>query len=254
MPKSKIVRALLICIALVAVLVVGLALALFLPFTRMAPPTDGARLPGGATLVVSGGSNVYIMPSEIGRVVLVDCGGDPRMTAVAAALKKMGLGLKSVAAVLITHAHPDHIAGCLALPSAEYYSEAAEIPYIEGSAVLSNPLSSLFPSAPKPTGIHIAHGLEDGEAGHLGDLGVVGFLVPGHTPGSAAYLINNVVYAGDAAAFDRSGKLVSSPWIFNSDGEMAANSIHALARRLAGEKIELVATGHTAPGSFAALK
>ena len=252
MPKSKLVRAVLIGILILAVLVVGVAFSIVVPFKRMAPPTDGAKLPGGATLVVSGGSNVYILPSEEDRVVLVDCGGDPKMTAVAAALNKMGLGLDQVAAVLITHAHPDHIAGCLALPHAEFYSEAAEVPYVEGTAVLPG-LMGMFASA-KPTGIHIAHGLADGEAGHLGELGVVAFLVPGHTPGSAAYLMNNVLYAGDAIAFNRSGAVVSAPWIFNFDGAQMAASVKALAKRLAVNKVDLVATGHTAPGSISALK
>ena len=60
-----------------------------------------------------------------------------------------------------------------------------------------------------------------------------------------------MLYVGDAAAFAKDGALMGGPWIFNSDGAQAAASLKALAAKLAGADVEMVATGHTAPGTLA---
>jgi len=253
MLKSRGARWGLAVLAVIVVAVLGLVASVAIPFMRYAPPQDGAVLPGGAMLVAAGGSNVYILPEGPDHVLLIDCGMDPKMTQVAAALKKHGLGLDSVVAVLITHAHPDHIVGCGALPKARFYAQAAEAAAIEGRAVTPSPLSTITFAKPKPTGLHIDRGLKDGEQGTIGIYDITAFAVPGHTPGSGAYLIGPVLFVGDAAAFDKDGKATAGPWIFNSDGEEAKNSVKALAQRLGGANVT-VATGHTAPGALAALK
>ena len=252
MPKSKGLRWALVLLVVVVVLVAGAVASVAIPFMRYAPAKDGTVLPGGALLVTAGGSNVYILPEGPEHVLLIDCGMDPKMTGVAAALKKHGLGLDSVVAVLITHAHPDHIGGCAALPKARLYSQAAEAAAVEGRAIVPSPLSTITFAKPKSTGLHIARGLTNGEQGTIGVYEITALAVPGHTPGSGAYLIGNVLFAGDAAAFDKDGKATSGPWIFNSDGAEAQASIKALAQKLAGTVV--VATGHTAPGTAAALK
>lgn len=252
MTKSRTVRAILIVLGILLILILALAASVVIPFMRYAPAKDGMVLPGGAVLVAAGGSNVYVIPDGAAHVLLIDCGMDPKMTAVAALLKAHGLGLDAVEAVLITHAHPDHIGGCAALPKAKFYSQAREAAAIEGSEVVAGPLAML--SHPKPTGLHISRGLQDGEAGQIGSLSIVTFAVPGHTPGSGAYLINGVLYVGDAVAFGNGGATVSAPWIFNTDGTQAAASIRALAARLSAMRVDMVATGHTAPGPISALK
>ena len=249
--KSKALRWGLILLAAIVVVILGLVASVAIPFMSYAPAKDGTVLPGGAELVAAGGSNVYMLPEGPEHVLLIDCGMDPKMTQVAAALKKHGLGLDSVVAVLITHAHPDHIGGCAALPKARLYSQAAEVAAIEGRAVVPSPLSTISFAKPKPTGLHIDRGLTNGERGNIGVYDITAFAVPGHTPGSGAYLIGPVLFAGDAAAFDKDGKAASGPWIFNSDGAEAKNSIKALAQRLGGNIT--VATGHTAPGNLVAL-
>jgi glyoxylase-like metal-dependent hydrolase (beta-lactamase superfamily II) len=78
--------------------------------------------------------------------------------------------------------------------------------------------------------------------------------MPGHTPGSAAYLIGPVLFAGDGVAFTRDGAVVDGPWLFNSDGGQAAASRRALAAALAFGGVSAVATSHTAPGKLEDMK
>ena len=93
-----------------------------------------------------------------------------------------------------------------------------------------------------------------GEAGEIGSLSIVTFAVPGHTPGSGAYLINGVLYVGDAVAFSSGGATMSAPWIFDNNTNESAASVKALAKRLGAARVDMVATGHTAPGPISALQ
>jgi glyoxylase-like metal-dependent hydrolase (beta-lactamase superfamily II) len=187
-------------------------------------------------------------------LALVDCGLDlpESREKLDEGLARLGLTPGHLTDIFVTHAHPDHIGGCAALPKTRLYAQAAEAAAVEGRAVTPSPLSTITFAKPKPTGLHIDRGLKDGEQGTIGIYDITALAVPGHTPGSGAYLIGNILFAGDAAAFDKDGKATSGPWIFNSDGAEAQASIKALAQKLPGNVV--VATGHTAPGTAAALK
>ena len=221
-----------------------------IPFLLYAQPQFGAVLPGGAVLADGGGSNVYILRDGPYHVVLVDCGNDPKMEGVAAQLRKSGLGLNAVEAVLITHAHPDHIAGCAAVPHAILYAMDREAGAIEGGDVIPNPFTTLTSAKPKSTHLYVTRRLSDGETLNGGAINVTAYAAPGHTPGSAAYLIGPVLFVGDAVAFGRTGSVTGGPWIFNTDGDQMAASRKMLAASLAAAHVELVATGHTAPGKL----
>ena len=243
-------RNILIILGGFVVLILALVASVAIPFMRYASPKDGAVLPGGAMLVSSGGSNIYVIPDGPSHVVLVDCGMDAKMTGVAAALQRSGLRLDAVEAVIITHAHPDHIGGCGAVPGAKLYAMDREADAIEGSQVVPGPISSLTFAKPKATGLHVARRLADGENFSIGSVEGTAYAVPGHTPGSGAYLIGPVLFVGDAVAFGKDGKPVSDPWIFDSDRGQVPVSSKALAARLKDAGITAVATGHSAPGQI----
>jgi glyoxylase-like metal-dependent hydrolase (beta-lactamase superfamily II) len=237
----------------VLVLLLVLAASIAYPSLRYAPPQFGAILPDGTMLADGGGSNVYILRTDRSSVLLVDCGRDPEMRGVAAALKRWGLGLDAVKLVLITHAHPDHIDGCAAVPGARLGALDKEVAAIEGRAIVPGPFAMLTFARSRPTGLEVARRLQDGDAFMAGDRMVTVYAVPGHTPGSAAYLIGSVLFAGDAVAFGRDGSVVEGPWIFNSDGGQMSASRRAVAKSLAGV-VDTVATGHTAPGRIEAME
>ena len=73
---------------------------------------------------------------------------------------------------------------------------------------------------------------------------VKAFPVPGHTPGSYAFLYDGVLIAGDIMVL-KQGRLDTPPRVFNPhpDGERGA-SIISLKTQLANETIDIVCTSH----------
>ena len=79
------------------------------------------------------------------------------------------------------------------------------------------------------------HPVTDGDAITVGDLEVSVYAIPGHTPGSAAYLVDGVLFVGDvgdSAGVTDDHRLVGAPWIFSDDTALNLVSLHTLGNRL----------------------
>ena len=67
--------------------------------------------------------------------------------------------------------------------------------------------------------------------------------VPGHTPGSYAFLYEGVLFVGDTMTF-KQGRLDKGPSLFDSDSEQLKASVRNLKAQLAGADIDAVCAGH----------
>ena len=72
----------------------------------------------------------------------------------------------------------------------------------------------------------------DGETYMLNQVPVRVFGVPGHTAGSAAYLIDGVLFLGDAADTTSGGTIIQSPWVFSDSQAQDRASLVRLDKRL----------------------
>ena len=97
-------------------------------------------------------------------------------------------------------------------------------------ASFPHPAVQSFETCPSP---------RDGETFKVGDTSVRVFATPGHTAGSAAYLINGVLFVGDSADVSRDGEIRGAPWIFSDSQEQNRASLRRLADRLAQERIDV---------------
>ena len=72
---------------------------------------------------------------------------------------------------------------------------------------------------------------------------VKAFPMPGHTPGSYAFLYDGVLFVGDAMVF-KQGRLNRGPGFFDDDKAQAASAIKTLKTQLADTEVDMLCTGH----------
>ena len=201
----------------------------------------------GMRLVQDEFTTLWIVPVGPNEVALIDAGMDPAGAAVLGELSRRSLGAEAVVAVFLTHGHTDHLGAVSLFPDAEVMALAAEADLIAGRVAPSSPLGRLMSAS--PTGIEVTRELRDAETVRLGQTEVTVYAVPGHTAGSAAYLVNNVLFLGDAGNITSDDTVKGPPWIFSTDVDQAEESLARLGQRLASENVELdlIAFAHSGP-------
>jgi len=240
----KIIRNILVGIFSVVALVFGL---IFYSFSRTIPLKDRQQLSGGAVQVKDGMVSVGLIPSGDGQVMLVDCGNDPKAKAILVGLSQMGLGHEAVRTILLTHAHPDHIAGCTAFPDAEVFAMAAEQSLLEGRTAARSPIGFLL--GKKNSGIRVTRYLQVVDSFQRGNVMVTSYLVPGHTDGSAAYLAGGTLYLGDSADSGKDGRLLPAKTFVSNDIGQNHASLKKLAKKLKSQtpEIQFMEFAHSGP-------
>jgi glyoxylase-like metal-dependent hydrolase (beta-lactamase superfamily II) len=162
-------------------------------------------------------TSCHLLETEAGVVLIDACW---RKEELVARLAEHGVAPGDVTAVLFTHGHADHVKGLEALPNARVLALAAEQPVLETHS---------------PVDATIDQVLSDGEVLRFGSLEVRVYAVPGHTPGSAAYLVDDVLALGDSGLVTASGAFAPVPEDRSEDPAELVRSVVALADRLESE-------------------
>lgn len=181
------------------------------------------------------------------RVILIDTGvdaedGEPLLDALAA----IGRTPEDVAGIFLTHGHQDHVGNVTDFPDAPVFAFYGDVGLIAGTEAARRP----FPSGePEPTGISVDETLTDGQRLSVAGIDIRAFSVPGHTDGSAAFLVDNVLFLGDTATVNSQGELNGPTWIFSTDVDRSNRSLAQLEARLwyEQERITHLACSHSAP-------
>lgn len=124
-----------------------------------------------------------------------------------ARLRENGRAPEDVVAVFVTHGHEDHVSGLKVLTNAVVHA-------LEGEP------------------IEVDRRVHDGEIVFVGDTAIRVFAMPGHTAGSAAYLVGGTLVLGDAALITADGALAPAPEDKSDDPDQAVRSLVSLAERL----------------------
>jgi hydroxyacylglutathione hydrolase len=231
-------RALKIAALIVVVIVIVVAVPIASALLGRKSADDGVEV-NGIRIVKDGIVTVGVVPITDNTVALIDAGNDKAGAAIMTELSRRKLGPDAVTAIFITHGHPDHTGAVAMFPKAEVMSLEREAPLVEGREGAHGPLTRLFPVS--PTGVKVTHPLKDGETVTLGQTQIRVFAIPGHTAGSAGYLVNEVLFVGDAADIGRSGDVQGSPWIFSDSQSDDRAALVALEKRLSSESVPVKA-------------
>jgi glyoxylase-like metal-dependent hydrolase (beta-lactamase superfamily II) len=213
--------------------------------------------PPGATAVTTGGpwtSMIYAARTDAG-VVVVDLGWDGG-DHLLAALDELGAEPEDVIAVFLTHTHRDHIAAWPLVAHASFHVAEPEVPYflgqVEHRGTASRIASVIPPNLPEPGELDLQPFAGD-TAFVLGADTLWAFHVPGHTPGSAAYLFRGIVFAGDALSYTRLRGFHAARTLFSDDVREARLTLDDLWRRLEPHEPRRVCTAHAMCADFESL-
>lgn len=131
------------------------------------------------------GLGVFLIIAPTGDV-LVDGGVPGDADLIEANIRSLGVDLRDIKWILNSHAHMDHAGGMAKLAhdtGAQVIAGAADIPLLERGGLDDPQYGDRFRFPP----VHVARGVADGEALHLGDLVLTAHATPGHTKGNTSW-------------------------------------------------------------------
>jgi glyoxylase-like metal-dependent hydrolase (beta-lactamase superfamily II) len=197
-------------------------------------PAATARLSEALFVIRGAETNMYLVKGESGYIAF-DAGDDAE--AVSKEMSILGIAPGSVRAVFLTHSDYDHVSSLPLFRDAMVFIPSAEKPYIDGSRkrrVLGLGTRNSLPVASYRI-------LDPGSRTAIDGLLVEAFPVPGHTAGSTAYKVGDILFAGDMCTIVK-GSVAPPVAMLTEDRARAGSSIR-YAARIPG--VSKLCTGHS---------
>ena len=214
------------------IILVVLVMVLIFIFSRFYPTATG-KITENLYAVRSIFVSFYVLQTS-GGTVLFDAG----MNAATAkrGLKKLGISPESVTHVFLTHSDYDHVGGLAAFRQAARYIPKAEVPMIDGTLARRGFMRNHFKYEYRT--------LENEETITVGESAIQLLNTPGHTAGSASFLIDGkYLMTGDLLRLSRKGVILPFLPLMNMNHKQDIKSIETLRTKI--EKIEYIFTAHT---------
>ena len=145
-------------------------------------------------------TNVYLVISEQNNAVLIDPADDAED--IIAWIKTLGVSLKYI---FITHGHADHV---LALERVkEFFNVPVIISKTDAERLVNPVLINERPYVKTPVNpVYPDLLIQEGDELWLEELKLRFYAMPGHTDGSLAVIVNDVIFTGDTLLKNGHGK------------------------------------------------
>ena len=193
-------------------------------------------------------SLMYAARTDDGRLFVVDLGWRGAGAALERGLARIGARPQDVTDVLLTHSHRDHIAAWRSVRQARFHMVEAEVPLFLGQTVHADlpsraAVATLGEAGPWPGEVAVRPFSRDTVLAFGADT-VRAFVIPGHTPGSAAYLYRGVLFVGDAISRPYHTGYGPGMGIFTTDRAQNRAAIASLFERSRPYGVQWVCTAH----------
>lgn len=134
-------------------------------------------------------ANCWLLWDENGTAVLIDPGDEPDRLLRVLKDRRLTLG-----AILLTHAHFDHL---MAVPALREQTDAPLCIHEAEAITLGDARRNLTPYTGTPLELTADRLLTDGETVTVGSMTFTVLHTPGHTPGGCCYRIGDRLFTGD---------------------------------------------------------
>jgi len=235
---KRILKRVLIVIAIIAIAVLIFAVGMYFKFkseSKGMTPIATKEVVANVFAINDSFVNMFIV-KDSDQYIAIDAGNDAGV--IAAGLKTLKIDPDKVVAVLLTHTDRDHVAALGLFKNAKVYLSRSEEQMLTGEKkkfFMRNKIST-----DKYTLI------DDLQTLLFGDISVKGYLTPGHTSGSMCYLVNEkYLFTGDVLSL-KAGKIGKFNKFFNMDDETANKSIANITKIESAEYIFTAHYGFTA--------
>ncbi|MBC3882649.1 subclass B3 metallo-beta-lactamase [Undibacterium sp. LX40W] len=209
-------------------------------------PTAPRHLYGNSWYVGTCGISVILIASPQGHI-LIDSGPANAYEAVSKSLQAIGVRMKDIRTILMTHEHHDHSGGV-----AQFQKESGAVVRVRKDAFQSMRTGKADPRDPQfrelapfapVANLKI---VSDGATVKLGKLAVRNIPMSGHAPGGSGWtwkecengVCNQIVFS------DSLGSISDDVYRYSAKGGMAA-SLRASIARIGATPCDILITGHT---------
>jgi glyoxylase-like metal-dependent hydrolase (beta-lactamase superfamily II) len=188
-------------------------------------------------------SDVYA--ARVGnRIIVFDAGMDPDARALELLVGSLGADLGAVSDIFLTHGHFDHVAAATRCPGARIHIGAADADLLAQRTNTRALVPRFFGSLLEVPPIEASHRLTGSESIDVGNgQSVLALPLPGHTPGSYAYLFDGVLFTGDALHID-AGRLSLAQPIEALDRPGVCSGVERMNELFRRQLVSEICTGH----------
>lgn len=204
-------------LGLLGIIVIFLAIYMFIAQSEIKKmsPIDSSEIVEQVFALKDSFCNMYLI-KEGEEYIAIDAGNDTEN--IHKELKKLDIPPQKVKAVLLTHSDGDHTAALSLFENAEVYLSTEEEQLVTGQSSRF----FLFGNSMEAENYKL---LRDQELLIIGNTSIKCFLVPGHTPGSMCYLVNDkYLFVGDGMGI-KDNAFIPFNSFFNMDTEKAIKSM-----------------------------
>ncbi|HXP89257.1 MAG TPA: MBL fold metallo-hydrolase [Bryobacteraceae bacterium] len=152
------------------------------------PVIPASKIFDNAYIIGNSGTAAYVIQTSAGLLMIDSLGADQVETQLLPGFRKLGLDPANVKVILVGHGHADHFGGSPYMQDhfgSKVYLSAPDWNLMENPPAGPGGAKKKGPSVVLPK--HDAE-VKEGQPVVLGDLQVLPIAIPGHTPGSMAYI------------------------------------------------------------------